>query len=77
MGDCERQLFYKLIEMIRAGQGAQIEGKWVGGMVALYKPAPKPAPGSDRSNTPPPKDNGCFMQDNPFGPPYWVCPVPK
>lgn len=77
LSDCEKPLFYKLIEMIRAGQGTQIDAKWVGDMVAVYKPVRNTPPGPDRPNTPPPKGNGCFMQDNPFGPPYRVCPVPK
>lgn len=74
LGDCERQLFHKLIEMIRAGQGGRIDKVWVREMVALYKPASNTfsRPGSDENNTHPP--SGCFMQSNPFGPPYRVCP---
>lgn len=55
LGDCERQLFHKLIEMIRAGQGGQIDGTWVRDMVALYQPVRNTSspPGSERNDTPP------------------------
>jgi hypothetical protein len=62
MGDCERQLFHKLIEMIRVGQGGQIDAEWVRDKVRGYQPA-QPV---QIDTAPPPVNRGreCFIDAN-------------
>jgi len=50
LGDCPRQLFYKLIETVRAGQESIITDQWVRSMAAVYSPpvyVPPPSGGGD------------------------------
>jgi hypothetical protein len=78
MGECQRRLFYQLIAMIREGQYWKVDRQWIRNAVAPYHPELNTAPpSSSKGGGKPPKntDAGCFMQSNPFGPDYRVCPV--
>ncbi len=50
LGNCPRQLFYALIETMRAGQASSITDQWVRSMAAVYSPpayVPPPSGGGD------------------------------
>lgn len=46
LGDCPRQLFYTLIETLRAGQGSIITDQWVRSLAAVYSTPPYVPPSS-------------------------------
>lgn len=45
LGNCERQLFRRLIEVIRSGQGDRITAQWVQETAAGYRTTPGASPG--------------------------------
>ena len=78
LGDCQRRLFYRLIAMIRDGDYGKIDRQWIRNAVAPYHPELNTAPPpSSKGGGKPPKNTeaGCFMQSNPFGADYRVCPA--
>lgn len=57
LGNCEGQLFRRLIEVIRSGQGDRITAQWVQETAAGYRTAPGASPGGGappRDREPPP-----------------------
>lgn len=56
LGDCPRQLFYTLIETLRAGQESIITDQWVRSMAAVYSPPVYVPPSSGGGD--PCRDNG-------------------
>lgn len=59
LGECPRRLFYKMIETIRAGQGAGITEQWVRDRAAEYSGS-QDTPSFDYSPSP----TGCIPGDN-------------
>lgn len=64
LGDCPRQLFYKLIEMIRSGKGPAVNNQWLRDMAAQYSTPVYIAPSRGRQVDPP-----CSEQNG-----VWGCP---
>lgn len=64
LGDCPRQLFYKLIEMIRSGKGPAVNSQWLRDMAAQYSTPVYIAPPRGGQVDPP-----CSEQNG-----VWGCP---
>ena len=59
LGNCERQLFRRMIERIRSGEGAQISAQWAQEAAAGYRAVPPAyAPPQSGGRSDPCRDNG-------------------